>query len=100
MLQEEQNKKVVKVSQEDSDFLESLQFEVNSYQSLLEFMISGGINIDNDNFRKYHNEYIAKHTAYETAKREVSSKYLGEWQDKSEWSLNFETGEIIAKKVK
>lgn len=96
----DENIKVIKISKEDSEKVEAIQFEVQSYKSLLSFMIGAGTDIKSDGFRSYHGEYVLKNTEYELAKEEVASKYLGDWKDRCNWNLDFATNTITAIKVK
>lgn len=92
--------KVFEISTEESEYIESLQFEVSGYKNLLEFMISGGTNIDSDNFKNYHKEYLEKNTEYELAKNSVAKLYLKEYVDNCSWNLDFATHKLTAKRVK
>jgi hypothetical protein len=96
----ESNLRTIKIDEKDMAKIEALQFEVNSYKSVIDFMITGGSNIANENFRQYHNEYVEKNTEYELAKRELGLKYFKDWVDICDWNLDFDTSVITVKKVK
>ena len=90
-----------KVVIEDKEFiteLERLQYEVQSRQSIITYMINNGMDITTDNFKKYQNEYTEYLKKYENKKYEVEIKYVyPNYAQAKNWNLDFASGELIIK---
>lgn len=90
---------MVKIIIKDKDFitdLERLQYEVQSRQSIIVYMINNGMDISTDNFKTYQNEYTDYLKQYENKKYEVEVKYVYPNNKKAKnWNLDFASGELI-----
>ena len=75
------------------DYLEILQFEVQSRQNIIGYMLNN--NIKSETFDQYHTEYINLFRQYEKKKLEVETLYVKPiFPAATKWELNFETGEL------
>ena len=75
--------------------LEALQYEVQSRQALLSYMINTNIH-HNESFDRYEKEYFEKFKAYEYKKSELENKYIKPMaaEEVRAWNLIFNSGEV------
>lgn len=96
----ETNVSIIKVTPEDSEYLEALNFDLGAHRSLVEYMVNGGTDVHSEGFARYHDRYRELYMSFELAKKELEAKYLGDWRGKCDWNLDFATQEITAVRVK
>ncbi len=88
---------VIKIPEDVSSYLESLQYECNARADLIAFMVRQGLQ-DAEGFKKYHTEYVDFHAQFELAKQEMEEKYLKpEVPGPFTWALDFRTHEVTIK---
>ena len=73
------------------DLIESYQYEVNARMNLISFCIDKGISLENEIFKRYHDEYIEFTVKYEQAKRQITETYVDPYYPNSRWSLDFDS---------
>ena len=56
-------------------YLERVDYEVKSYQSLLTFAINNNL-YNSENFKKYEQEYLEKFVEYDLLKQEIINKFF------------------------
>lgn len=71
-------------------YLERVDYEVKSYQSLLTFAINNNL-YDSENFKKYEQEYLEKFVEYDLLKQEILNKFTPEEYRKSPWEIFYQT---------
>ena len=84
-------KKTVEVNAELRDYIEALNYEVESRKSLIAFALEKGL-VENESFKKYHDEYKEAFIMYEEAKANLEQQFvvpLLKEDEKCEWNLNF-----------
>ena len=52
--------------------LEKLQYEVDARRALIEFLFSKNYDIHSESFQHYHEDYVAKHVAFEQLKNDIT----------------------------
>jgi len=68
------------------DYVEGLQYEMESRKDLLAFMI--GRDIMSESFNKYHEEYLEYYSQFQAAKNFIANSYCTEDNIVS-WNLNY-----------
>ena len=91
---------IIKVSVEDSEYLEAISFDLGAHRSLIDYMVSGDSDLNSPGFARYHEKYKELYASFELAKIELEKKYLGDLRGKCDWNLDFATHEITVKRVK
>lgn len=90
-------KKVKKVAVAESlaNYVESLQYEVNSMMSIVSFMLERDMDTSTEAFKNWNKKYMDAFASYEAAKAELERDYIksdSELDGKSvKWNLDFET---------
>lgn len=89
-------KKII-ISEEISNNLERLQYEVESRKQILAYIINKDVDFLNQFFNKYYDEYIYFFIEYNLMKNDFEKKYLKNIIDKNfiKWSLDFNTREVV-----
>lgn len=89
-------KKII-ISEEISNNLERLQYEVESRKQILAYIINKDADFLNQFFNKYYDEYIYFFIEYNLMKNDFEKKYLKNIIDKNfiKWSLDFNTREVV-----
>ncbi len=91
--------KVIKVTDELSNYLERLSREVEGSKDIISFMIENNKNINTDAFKAYKKEFDEVYAEFDLAKQDVQKKYVpAELVDKDKehtsWSLDYATHDI------
>ena len=82
-----------------SNYIESLQYEVNARKTLLSFCIDKGMDINGETFKKYHDEYVEFVAKYEIAKKELSDTFVAPTYPGAKWSLDFDSNTLTVIEV-
>ena len=92
----ETTKRTLKVTQEWVNRIEALQYEVHARRELLTHMIDSGADTKSDNFKHYHEEYLAFYKKFEDAKEEFAREYIypNTGNMRVNWNLDFKTQEV------
>lgn len=88
-------KKVIEIPQDICNEIQALQYECNSRQGLLAYMLDRGSDIASTGFKHYHDEYNEFNAKYEQAKEKLQKTIL-EPQIHGKllsWNLDFESNE-------
>lgn len=90
------SKKTITVPREHVDRIQALQYECDSRQDLLTYMLDRGA-ADSEGFQAYHREYTKLHAEYERAKEEMQKNVLEPQIDGTltKWNLDFASGEAV-----
>lgn len=87
-----------KIIIEDREFineLEALQYDVQSRQSILAYMIEMDNNIQSNSFKEYAKEYQDIYIKYQMKKKELENLYIRpKILNPNKWNLDFYTGEL------
>lgn len=86
---------VIKIDEATVKEIERLQYEVEARKDVISQALNGNINMRNEMFKTYHEDYQEMFKAYNKAKQEMTDKYLKgtEYQGKY-WNLDFLSGEL------
>lgn len=80
----------IKISDELSNYIESLHYETNALQDLLTKINLKDVSEDIKNF--WYNKYIEKYTSYNLAKQELEAEYvIPKFGKNHSWNLDFST---------
>ena len=79
------------VSEDMSNYIEGLMYEVNARKDLVAFCIERGMSLDGEIFQRYHKEYVDFSAQYEMAKKELEKTYVQAEYPNSKWRLDFPT---------
>ncbi len=71
-------------------YLERINYEVDSYQSLLTFAINNNL-YNSENFKQYEKEYLEKFTECELLKQEIINKFAPKEYQQSPWDIFYQT---------
>ena len=85
------NKIEVVIPEKMSDYIESLQYEVNARKNLVAFCLERNMSLDNETYKKYHKEYVDYTAQFELAKKEMEKEYILPKYPKAKWALDFST---------
>lgn len=84
----------IKIDADFSNYIESLDYEVNARKSLCEYLMRNG-NFDKEAFDYYHKEYIESFAKYELAKQELEKMYIVPIiKSHCNWRLDFSSCEV------
>lgn len=90
-----ENVKVVKVPNEVSDFIESLDYECKSRQDVIAFMISNNMDIKSDSFKQYQKELSEYTCKFNCAKNQFEKDYVKpDETGAKKWTLDYNTKEV------
>lgn len=85
---------VIVISEEDRDFVQRADIECSARMNLISFIIrSGTLDLDNQRFKDYQNEYTEYFMAFEKAKKDLEKKYLA-GKTYSSWSLDYSSCQL------
>ena len=89
--------KRIKIPNEVSLQIESLQYEYHSRKDWIAYMISNDYSTTSDAFKAYQKEYIEFYTKYNMAKEELENSILRPQIEgkMTGWNLTFATSEVI-----
>ena len=88
-------KNVIIVSAEDRDAVQRANIESDSLMNLITFMINHDVNISNERFKQYNENYTKAFAAFEAAKAMIEKKYLVSANIKAKmWNLAYDTCEL------
>lgn len=89
-------KKIIKIDESIRDLVEAYDYEYNSRKELIAFMISNNMDINTDAFNKYQKEMQEFLVLFNTAKEEISKKYVNELLDgrNAKWTLDYSSCEL------
>lgn len=86
--------KIIKISQELSNYIESLHYELSARQDLLSFLVRNNLQ-ESEGFKRYHEEYIDFYTQYQLAKSNLENDILIPLiGGKFSWTLDFSSQEV------
>lgn len=86
-------KNIIMVSEEDRNMVQRADVEMSSRMNLIYFMLSRDMDVNNEKFKKYEQEYQEMFLVFEKAKNYISDKYLKNLNATS-WSLDYESCEL------
>ena len=96
----EKKELTVQVSSDVCELIEALQYEVESRKEIISFMLSSGMDIHSDSFKKYEKQYIDFFIQYNEAKNRLEADFVRPFANEFEtWNLDFTT-QIITIKLK
>ena len=89
-------KKTIKIDEKIRDLVESYDYEYNSRKELIAFMLSNNMDINTDAFRKYQKEMQEFLVQFNTAKEEISRKYVENLLEgrNAKWTLDYATCDL------
>lgn len=75
--------------------IQRLNLEVESRRDIIAFMISSGMNVDNEVFLRYQNDYQSFYRDFETAKLIFEKSFVkAQYPTATSWSLDYQTNEV------
>lgn len=88
--------KNIELPQDRINYIQKLDAEMSAKRSLISFMISNGMDISNERFKEYQQNYETAFLLFETAKTEIEQEYVDKnlnssYQKKLGWDLNYKT---------
>lgn len=88
--------KNIKLPQDKINHIQKLDTEMSARRSLISFMISNGMDVSNQRFKEYQQDYEQAFLLFETAKAEIEQEYVDKnlnssYQQKLSWDLNYRT---------
>ena len=91
--------KVIKVSEELSNYLERLSREVEGSKDIISFMIENNKNINTDAFKSYKKEFDEVYAEFDLAKQDVQKKFVPTAltdadAEHTSWSLDYATHDL------
>ena len=90
------NKKVVNIAESIVNYIERLDYELNSRKNIVAFMLSSNMDITTESFKRYEDEMVEYQIKFDQAKQELEEKYvlpiIGD--NKVNWSLNYRNQEL------
>ena len=84
---------IIIISEEDRNTVQRADIECSARMHLISFIMQSNVNLDNQRFKDYQNEYIIYFEAFEKAKKDLEMKYLM-GKTYSSWFLNYSTCEL------
>ena len=88
--------KTVVIDESIRDLIESYDYEYNSRKELISFMIANNMDITTESFKAYQKEMTHFLVKFNTAKEEISKKYvypiIGDKE--ATWNLSYPTCEL------
>lgn len=86
----------IKISEEMNNKLQALQYECDSRKDLLTFMVNNNVDINSDNFQKYHKEYQDFYAELSILKDEMQKTFLNPQVPGKiiRWNLDFTTNQV------
>ena len=88
---------IIIVSAEDRDMVQRANIESESLMNLITFMINHDVDVGNERFQRYNEEYTKAFAAFETAKNMIEKKYLANL-GAVRWNLSYDTCELTYEK--
>lgn len=86
-------KNVIIVSEEDRNIVQRADVECSSRMNLISFLIQNNVDINNERFKAYQDDYSNYFFAFEQEKTKLAEKYLNGLSYTS-WNLNYNTCEL------
>lgn len=81
-----------------NDKLERAYQDLLARQSIITYMMNSSSfnNMDTDNYKRYHQEYVEKFIEYDKIRNDVTKYYgLNKYGNNAYWSIDFSTQTII-----
>lgn len=85
---------IIKVSEEDRNFVQRADLDASSMANLLSYMMANNIDISSERFTNYEEKYKQAFLNFEKAKNYIEKKYVTPLNIATSWSLDYETCEI------
>ena len=82
-------KEVIIIDSHDRDIVQKADIEMSSRMNLISFIISKNMDISNERFKQYEQEYKDAFLAFESAKDMIAKKYVPNLT--TNWSLDYVT---------
>jgi hypothetical protein len=87
--------KTIEVRDDLANYVESLQYEVNSMMAIMSFMLDRDMDTSTEAFQNWNRKYTEAYASYEAAKAELERDYIKsdpELNGKAvKWNFDFET---------
>ena len=90
------NNKIIKIDEKIRDLIESYDYEYNSRRDIIAFMLSNNMDISTESFKKYQKEMQDFLVMFNTAKEEISKKYVNDLIEgkNAKWTLDYASCEL------
>lgn len=86
---------IIIVDAADRDLVQRANIESDSLMNLITFMINHDVDIGNERFKQYNENYTKAFSAFEAAKSMIEKKYLiGANIKAKKWNLSYDTCEL------
>lgn len=82
--------KIIPVTEDLCNYVESLMYECNARRDLCAFMVDHGMG-ETEHFVKYHDAYLKANAEYEVAKRELSNMA----GSRGKWRMDFDQKALV-----
>lgn len=86
-------KNVIMVSETDRNILQKADVECSARMNLISFMIQNNVDVNNQRFKDYQDDYSKCFFAFETEKRNLENKYLN-GKNATSWNLDYNSCEL------
>lgn len=87
------NKNVIIVDEEDRNIVQRADVECSARMNLILFLMNHDIDVNNNRFIEYNNDYTKCFEIFEEAKSNLQRKYLS-GKNAISWNLNYQTCEL------
>lgn len=86
---------VLSVDADTVNSIQRLNVETESRRDIIAFMLSSGMNIDNESFLRYQAEYQNFYRDFETSKTVFEKSFVKtQYPNATSWSLDYQTNEV------
>lgn len=89
---------IIDIPEEIVNFIQRLDIECQSYKNIISYiLIHNDVNISNERFKQYQENYQKTLYAFEIAKQELEKKYVLNNFSNCSWRLDYKTNSLFIK---